>query len=223
MPVAIFNLDNTLLTNDSDFLWGEYLVEHNLVDPLDYEEKNRQFYEDYQQGILDINSYLRFSLRPLTQFPLQQLHQWRADFVDQMIRPLVAPGTPALLEHHRQRGDTLLIISATNLFITEPIAQLLDVPHILSTVPEIKQGKYTGDFIGTPTFQQGKVTVLQQWLKEQDLDLDGSSFYSDSHNDLPLLELVEYPVAVNPDEILLARAEQSQWPVMDLRKEMVSN
>lgn len=217
MPVAIFDLDNTLITSDSDFLWGEFLVEHNIVDPLEYEQKNRQFYEDYQQGRLDIESYLRFSLKPLARYPLPQLHQWRAEFIQQIIEPLVAPGTPALLDEHRQRGDTLLIISATNLFITEPIAELLEVPHILSTVPEIRQGRYTGDFIGTPTYQHGKVTVLQQWLEQQQMDLNGSSFYSDSHNDLPLLELVDHPVAVNPDDILQKHAQLQQWPIIDLR------
>ena len=125
----------------------------------------------------------------------------------------MAPGTPALLDKHRQRGDTLLIISATNLFITEPIAQLLEVPHILSTVPEIKQGRYTGDFIGTPTYQHGKVTVLHQWLEQRQMDLNGSSFYSDSHNDLPLLELVDHPVAVNPDPRLRRLATRRGWPI----------
>ncbi len=219
MPLTLFDLDNTLITNDSDFLWGEYLVEHNIVDPLEYEEKNRQFFEDYEQGHLDIDSYLRFSLKPLAQHTVEKLYAWRADYVQTVIQPLVAPGTPALLEKHRQKGDTLMIISATNLFITEPIADLLEVPHILATRPEKIDGRYTGNYLGQPTFQHGKVLALQNWLNENNMDLAGSTFYSDSHNDLPLLEQVDNPVAVNPDDRLLAISRSRGWPVMDLRQE----
>ncbi len=219
MPLTLFDLDNTLITNDSDFLWGEYLVEHNIVDPLEYEEKNRQFFEDYEQGHLDIDSYLRFSLKPLAHHTVEKLYAWRADYVQTVIQPLVAPGTPALLEKHRQKGDTLMIISATNLFITEPIADLLEVPHILATRPEKIDGRYTGNYLGQPTFQHGKVLALQDWLNENNMDLAGSTFYSDSHNDLPLLEQVDNPVAVNPDDRLLAISRSRGWPVMDLRQE----
>ena len=217
MSLTLFDLDNTLITNDSDFLWGQYLVEHNIVDAQEYEDKNRQFFEDYEQGHLDIDSYLKFSLKPLTQHSAEQLYQWREHYVSNVIEPLIAPGTPALLERHRQQGDTLMIISATNLFITEPIARLLDVPHILSTRPEKINGRYTGNYIGQPTFQQGKVLALQAWLEQHGMDLSGSTFYSDSHNDLPLLEQVENPVGVNPDEQLLAICQEREWPVMDLR------
>ncbi len=218
MALTLFDLDNTLITNDSDFLWGQYLVDHNIVDPQKYEEKNRQFFEDYEQGKLDIDSYLRFSLEPLTQFPLDQLYQWRAHFVESVIQPLIAPGTPALLEKHRAQGDTLIIISATNLFVTEPIAALLGIEHILSTVPEMVDGQYTGNYLGTPTFQQGKVSALKQWMQQHDENLSGSSFYSDSHNDLPLLEQVDFPVAVNPDDRLFEVATQRNWPIIDLRR-----
>jgi HAD superfamily hydrolase (TIGR01490 family) len=218
MPLSIFDLDNTLIINDSDFLWGQYLVEHNIVDPVKYEEKNRQFYEDYEQGLLDIDSYLRFSLEPLTQFPLDQLYQWRSHYVETVISTLIAPGTPALLQKHREQGDTLIIISATNLFITKPIADLLGIEHVLSTEPEMVNGQYTGNYIGTPTFQLGKVTALQSWMEQHNESLAGSSFYSDSHNDLPLLEQVEFPVAVNPDDRLAQTAQQRNWPILDLRK-----
>lgn len=218
MPITIFDLDNTLITNDSDFLWGQYLVEHNIVDPFEYEEKNRQFFEDYEQGNLDIDRYLKFSLKPLTMFPVQQLQKWREDYVQTVIKPLIAPGTPPLLDKHRQQGDVLMIISATNLFITQPIAQLLEVPNILATRPEKINGVYTGNYVGTPTFQQGKVNALNEWLDSRKMDIKGSTFYSDSHNDIPLLEQVEFPVAVNPDEILQQHAEQLNWPVIDLRK-----
>jgi HAD superfamily hydrolase (TIGR01490 family) len=218
MALSIFDLDNTLITNDSDFLWGQYLVDNKIVDPLEYEEKNRQFYEDYEQGNLDIDSYLRFSLEPLTQFPVQQLYQWRADFVENTIKPLIARGTPALLQKHRDQGDTLMIISATNLFVTEPIAELLGIQHIISTKPEMIDGKYTGNYLGIPTFQQGKVNALREWMSQNQLNLYGSSFYSDSHNDLPLLDEVDYPVAVNPDDRLAQIANERNWPVIDLRK-----
>lgn len=218
MPLTLFDLDNTLITNDSDFLWGQYLVDNNIVDPHQYEEKNRQFFEDYEQGNLDIDSYLRFSLEPLTQFPLKQLYQWRAHYVESIIQPLIAPGTPALLQKHRAQGDTLLIISATNLFVTQPIAELLGIEHIISTIPEMINGQYTGNYLGTPTFQQGKVSALEEWMNKHGHTLAGSTFYSDSHNDLPLLEQVDHPVAVNPDERLAQIAGKRNWPIIDLRK-----
>ncbi len=218
MALTLFDLDNTLITNDSDFLWGQYLVDNNIVDPLKYEEKNRQFFEDYEQGNLNIDSYLRFSLEPLTQFPVKQLYQWRAHFVESVIEPLIAAGTAALLQKHRKQGDTLIIISATNLFVTEPIAELLGIEHIISTIPEMINGKYTGNYLGTPTFQQGKVSALEEWMNKNRQTLAGSTFYSDSHNDLALLEQVEYPIAVNPDERLAHIAGERNWPIIDLRK-----
>lgn len=217
MPLTIFDLDNTLITNDSDFLWGQFLVENGIVDPLEYEQKNRQFFEDYEQGCLDIDSFLKFSLKPLSEHTTQQLYQWRTEFIEQVIQPIIAPGTPALLEKHRQQGDTLMIISATNLFITQPIAELLDIPNILATQPEISNGTYTGNYVGIPTYQQGKVDALQQWMNKTGLDLSASYFYSDSHNDLPLLHLVDNPVAVNPDNQLKKIALAQQWPIVDLR------
>lgn len=217
MPLAIFDLDNTLLTNDSDYLWGQFLVDQQIVDPKQYEEKNRQFFEDYEHGTLDYDQYLRFALEPLTLFPTDQLNAWRQQFVEQRIKPIVAPGAPALIQQHRDLGDTLMIISATNLFITQPIADLLGIPFILATEPEVKDGQYTGNYLGIPTFQQGKVSALQEWLKTHQQSLIGSTFYSDSHNDLPLLEQVDHPVAVNPDETLERVAVERRWPVLDLR------
>ncbi len=217
MALTLFDLDNTLITDDSDYLWGQYLVETGIVDPLDYAEKNRQFFEDYEQGHLDIDQYLKFSLKPLSLHNMQQLNKWRTNYIDTVIRPLVATGTQKLIEKHRSQGDTLMIISATNLFITQPIAELLEIPNILATRPEIKNGSYTGNYTGTATFQEGKVTALKEWLKENNMDLSGSTFYSDSHNDFPLLEIVEYPIAVNPDEILQQTAKKNNWPIIDLR------
>lgn len=217
MPLTIFDLDNTLITNDSDFLWGQFLVENGIVDPLEYEHKNRQFFEDYEQGCLDVDSFLKFSLKPLSEHSTQQLYQWRTEFIEQVIQPIIAPGTPALLDKHRQQGDTLMIISATNLFITQPIAELLDIPNILATQPEIFNGAYTGNYVGIPTYQQGKVDALQQWTNINGMNLSGSFFYSDSHNDLPLLHLVDNPVAVNPDHQLEKIAQEQHWPILDLR------
>ena len=222
MPLSLFDLDNTLITGDSDYLWGQYLVENNIVDRTLYAEKNRQFFEDYEQGVLDIDRYLKFSLEPLTKFPCEQLYLWRNDYVQSVIKPLIATGTPALLQHHRERGDTLVIISATNLFITQPIAELLDVPHILSTEPEMIEGQYTGNYLGIPTFKQGKVKALEHWMHIHNKTLAGSSFYSDSHNDLPLLERVNYPVAVNPDPKLLSISQQREWPVLDLTQDFAT-
>ena len=219
MALAIFDLDHTLLNGDSDYLWGEYMVAHDIVDAETYRSQNQQFLEDYQCGQLDNEIYLEFALKPLSRHSIEQLTIWRADFVENWIRPIIAKSTPGILEKHRNRGDTLLVISATNLFVTAPIAKLLDIPHILATEPEIMDNRYTGRYLGTPTFKEGKVTVLQTWLKNQPLSLDGSFFYSDSINDLPLLEQVTTAVTVSPDAALLAIAEQKGWPVIDLEEQ----
>ena len=145
------------------------------------------------------------------------IYEWRKDYVESWIKPIIATGTPALLDQHRKQGDTLIIISATNFFITEPIAELLDIPLLLATRPEIIDNRYTGKYIGTPTFKEGKVAVLNEWLEQKKYSLEDSYFYSDSINDLPLLEQVGHPVAVNPDDALSDIALKRQWLVMDLR------
>jgi HAD superfamily hydrolase (TIGR01490 family) len=218
MTLAIFDLDHTLLNGDSDYLWGEYMVDKGIVDEQQYRQRNQVFYEEYQQGKLDNETYLAFALEPLTRYSIEQLHAWRADYVDTWIRPIVVPGARRLLEEHRGRGHELIIISATNLFVTEPIAALLDVPTVLSTEPEIVDNRYTGRYLGTPTYQQGKVTVLDQWLRETGRDLEGSFFYSDSINDLALLERVDNPVAVHPDAELEDIARNRNWKIIDLRQ-----
>jgi len=218
MALAIFDLDHTLLNGDSDYLWGEYMVTNGIVDKAEYQRLNQSFLEDYHRGELDNERYLGFALHPLTQHPIEALHEWREDYVESWIKPIIATGTPALLNRHREQGDTLIIVSATNFFITEPIARLLDIPNLLATRPEIIDNRYTGKYLGTPTFKEGKVTVLDEWLIEQAHSLDNSYFYSDSINDLPLLEQVSHPVAVNPDDALAEIARQRQWPVMDLRR-----
>ena len=217
MTLAIFDLDHTLLDGDSDYLWGEYMVEKRIVDAAEYRRRNLVFYEEYQRGELDNERYLEFALEPLTHHPVEDLYAWREDYVKNWIEPIVAPGAAGLLQQHRRQGHELLIISATNLFITEPIAALLQVPNILSTEPEIVNNRFTGRHLGTPTYREGKVTVLRDWLERSGHDLEGSFFYSDSINDRALLELVENPVAVHPDEELKKIAESRGWKIIDLR------
>jgi HAD superfamily hydrolase (TIGR01490 family) len=218
VALAMFDLDNTLLAGDSDFLWGQYLVEQGLVDAAEYEAANRRFYQDYLDGALDIHAFLAFSLRPLSQHEPDLLHSWRRHFVAQKIHPILLPAAKELIDEHRRRGDTLLIVTATNRFVTEPIAELLGVEHLLATAPELVDGRYTGGFTGIPTFQAGKVHALERWLEEHRMSLEGSWFYSDSHNDLPLLKHVDHPVAVDPDPTLRAHAERHGWPIVSLRE-----
>lgn len=217
MALAIFDLDNTLISGDSDHGWGQFLVENQLVDAQLYKEKNDYYLEQYQLGQLDILEYLEFSLNALTQFPKEQLFALRETFVKQDILPLITQKSRDLLQKHREAGDYLLIITATNLFVTEPIAQELGVDDIIATEPEVIDGQYTGKIAGIPSFQEGKVKRLAAWLEEKGLSLDGSYFYSDSHNDLPLLKQVDNPVAVDADETLTAYAQQHNWPIISLR------
>jgi len=218
VALAIFDLDNTLIAGDSDHGWGEFLVEQGLVDPQLFKEKNDYYYEQYQLGQLDILEYLEFSLQPLTQYPLETLHQLRAQFVQEKIRPIIPQASRDLLQKHKEQGDYLLIITATNLFVTQPIAEELGVDHIIATEPEQVNGQYTGKVAGIPSFQDGKVKRLSHWLQASGLSLEGSYFYSDSHNDLPLLKQVDHPVVVDADDTLLEYANQHQWPVMSLRE-----
>ena len=217
MPLALFDLDNTLLAGDSDYAWGEFLVQQKKVDPDHYARMNEQFYEDYQQGKLDIFEYLRFALAPLAALEPQELLELQRKFMDEVVSKMWLPAAEALVEQHRVAGDQLMVISATNRFIVEPICQRFGISEIIATDPEQKDGRYTGGVVGVPSYQQGKVTRLQQWLEEKGETLEGSYFYSDSINDLPLLKVVDHAVAVNPDALLLAEAKQRAWPVLDLR------
>lgn len=217
MTLAIFDLDNTLLGGDSDYLWGCFLVERGIVDAEHYEAENARFYRQYQDGSLDIHEWLAFQLRPLAEHDTDYLYALRRRFLDEKIRPIMLPAAEALLARHRDQGDTLLIITATNSFITRPIAELLAIPHLLATEPRFTAGRYTGEVEGTPCFREGKVIRLREWLAEHKLDLDQSWFYSDSHNDLPLLNLVAHPVAVDPDPVLTREAEARTWPIISLR------
>ena len=217
MPLAIFDLDTTLLDGDSDYLWGVFLAERRVVDPDHYERENARFYAEYKEGRLDIHEFLRFSLAPLARHAPAALAAWRAEFLATRIEPIVLPKAVALVEGHRAAGDTLLIVTATNRFVTAPIAARFGIPHLIATEPEVRDGRYTGEVEGVPSFREGKVVRLEQWLDAHGQTLDGSRFYSDSHNDLPLLERVDHPVAVDPDPTLAEHARRCGWPVLSLR------
>ncbi len=217
MALAIFDLDNTLIAGDSDHTWGDFLIKLGVVDKDEHKTTNDQFYEDYLRGELDIFSYVRFATRPLTCHPLEQLHNWREQFIREAITPMLLPKADNLLQKHRNQGDFLLIITATNRFVTEPIANILGVDDLIATELEMKDGTYTGEVEGVPSYQEGKVTRLGQWLEQHPFDLSGAYFYSDSHNDIPLLDKVGNPVVVDGDRQLLEYAERKSWPIMSLR------
>jgi len=217
MPLAIFDLDNTLLDGDSDYLWGVFLAENGIVDRDHYERENERFYREYKEGRLDIHEFLRFSLAPLARHSPEELGRLRDRFVREKIDPIVLPKARALVEQHRRAGDRLLIITATNRFVTAPIAARLGIDDLIATEPAMRDGRYTGEPDGVPSFREGKVIRLEQWLAAHDCRLADSCFYSDSHNDVPLLERVERPVAVDPDPQLAAIACERGWPVLSLR------
>ena len=217
MSLAIFDLDNTLLDLDSDHAWGEFLIEQGAVDATTYRDANERFYQQYQDGTLDIMAYLALALKPLAENTPEQLAAWHQQFMASKIEPHILPKAEELLARHRTKGDTLLIITATNRFITGPIAERLGVDDLIAVEPEMVDGRYTGRVDGVPSYREGKVTRLQAWLEAQDLTMDGAWFYSDSHNDLPLLEKVEHPVAVDPDDTLRQVAEERNWRIMSLR------
>jgi HAD superfamily hydrolase (TIGR01490 family) len=217
LPLALFDLDNTLLAGDSDYLWGQFLVEQGIVDRDHYAHENERFYRDYHAGRLDIRAFLRFALRPLAAHPVAALHAWRETFLREKIDPVILAPARALVERHRATGDELLLVTATNAFVTAPIAERFGIPHLIATEPEQVNGRYTGEVAGTPAFREGKVERLDAWLAQTGHGLAGSTFYSDSHNDIPLLERVDHPVAVDPDPQLRAYAHQRGWPVISLR------
>lgn len=215
--LALFDLDNTLLAGDSDHAWGDYLCERGILDGIAYKTRNDEFYQDYLAGRLNIQDYLNFSLEILGRTETLQLDQWHREFMRDCIEPIILAKGEALLAEHRAAGDKLLIITATNRFVTGPIARRLGVETLLATECEMQDGRYTGRTTDVPCFREGKVTRLARWLEESGLSLEDSSFYSDSLNDLPLLEQVTRPVAVDPDPKLRTEAEKRGWPVISLR------
>ena len=218
MALAIFDLDNTLIADDSDYLWGEFVCEQELVDVETYRKGNAYFHQQYGQASLDIYEYLNFALEPLTRYSMGELKQYHELFMEQHIRPIMLEKARAMLQKHRDQGDHLMIITATNRFVVEPIADEFGVDTLLAIELEIKDNRYTGKVAGTLTFQDGKVTRLQEWLTENpEFSMEGSYFYSDSKNDLPLLQKVDFPFAVNPDPELERTARENDWPVLNLR------
>ncbi len=217
MSLAIFDLDNTLLGGDSDHAWGEFIVAQRIVDPEAYQAQNDRFFNDYLAGKLDIQVYLNFCLQLLGEHEPAQLDVWHQQFMAEKIMPIMLPKARELIEQHRAAGDTLMIITATNRFITAPIARALDIDILLATECERDGQRYTGRTTDVACFREGKVTRLRRWLLENNRSLEGSYFYSDSHNDLPLLSMVDHPVAVDPDDTLKAHAEAQGWPIISLR------
>lgn len=219
--LALFDLDHTLIAGDSDFEWPRFLIQRGILEQARYDERNNHFYEQYRQGTLDIHEYLAFALEPLKRFSRAELDALHADYLEQHIKPIITRKARELLAAHAAQGDEIIIITATNRFITGPIARELGVEHLIAIeLEEEEDGRFTGRVSGVPSFQQGKITRLQQWLDERGLSMDSyeqSFFYSDSHNDLPLLKLVDQPVAVDPDDTLRAHAEQQGWRVISLR------
>ena len=217
MSLAIFDLDNTLIGGDSDFLWGEFIGEEGIVDANAYRKKNEYFYQQYDLGTLDIYAWLEFCLEPLTRYSMTELQELHHRFMIQKIEPILLDKAQNCINRHKERGDTVLVITASTSFVTAPIVKKYGINHLLATEPEIKAGRYTGGVSGIPCFQAGKIDKLMPWLQKNEETLTGSTFYSDSHNDLPLLELVDNPVAVNADKILTKIAEKKGWEVLNWR------
>jgi HAD superfamily hydrolase (TIGR01490 family) len=220
MNLVLFDLDNTLLTGDSDFQWAQFLIEQRVLDREVYEARNIEFYEQYKAGTLDIHEFLDFQLKPLSRHPRSQLDAWRQEFMQQKILPLITLQARELIKRHLLGNNLCVIITATNRFVTGPIARALGVSHLIATEPEQMNGEFTGQVSGLPCFREGKITRLESWLDEHNLTWMSfleSWFYSDSLNDLPLLNRVTHPVAVDPDATLKAHAEENGWPIISLR------
>jgi len=225
MRLALFDLDNTLLACDSDYEWGQFLVDRGVLERATYEAQNRAYFDQYAAGTLDIHEYLGFALRPLAEHRPEDLARWHVQFMRERIVPAITPQARQLVRSHLGEGDLCAIITATNSFVTAPIAREFGVPHLIATEPELSGGRYTGRVAGTPCFRDGKLLRLDEWLAalgRRFADFPDSTCYSDSHNDLPLLERVRRPVAVDPDAQLAAEARKRGWPVISLRPGKIS-
>jgi HAD superfamily hydrolase (TIGR01490 family) len=220
MNLAIFDLDNTLLDGDSDYNWGIYLVKKGYLDEEEYKVKNQKFFEEYQHGKLDIFAFAEFQFQFLKNNTRKFLNDVRSDYIDEIIKPMVLKKAVDLVSQHKEAGDSLLIITATNSFITKPIGELFGIENLIGTDPEEHLGEFTGKVKGTPSFKEGKVTRLFDWLDARDFkltDFEKTFFYSDSHNDLALHEVVNNPVVVTGDKILLEKAKEKNWPTLNLK------
>ncbi len=220
MDLVLFDLDNTLLAGDSDFAWAQFLIGKGVLDREVQEAKNIAFYEQYKNGTLDIHEFLDFQLAPLARHPREQLDMWHREFMEQSIRPMITPKARALVEQHRSSGAMVAVVTATNSFVTGPIVREFGIPHLIATIPAQENGQFTGKPRGTPSFKAGKIERVDAWLESlglHDGSFDSTWFYSDSHNDLPLMQRVQQPVAVDPDDTLRAYAANHAWPVISLR------
>lgn len=220
MNLALFDLDNTLLSGDSDFEWSQYLIDQGVLDRELFEAKNLQFYEQYKAGTLDIHAFLDFQLKPLSRHKRTELDKWHKNFMRAKVRPMMSEAGKKLVANHRAAGDVCVIITATNSFVTAPIAHEYGVEFLIATEPEQKDGEFTGGVVDVPSFREGKITRLEAWMKKHGWTWGSfmdSTFYSDSLNDLPLLTLVKNPVAVDPDDTLRAHAEEHGWRIISLR------
>ncbi len=219
MQLSLFDLDHTLLPLDSDYEWARFLIRMGAIDGERYEAENERLFREYQEGTLDIAESLAFLLAPLAAFPLAELEAWHAQFMEEVIRPAIRPSAKALVARHQDRGDLCAVVTATNEFVTTPIAREFGVPHLIATTIESVDGRFTGRPRGTPSFREGKIVRTEQWLGELGHDFSSFSdswFYSDSANDIPLLLRVTRPVATNPDPRLAAFAQERGWPTLRL-------
>ena len=219
MQLALFDLDHTLLSGDSDYEWTQYLVSKGIVDRTTHEARNAEFYEQYKPGIMDIHEFLDFQLRPLADHTRADLEAWHADFMETQIRPRLSQKARDLVKKHLDAGDICAMVTATNSFVTGPIARELGIPHLIATIPAQEDGRFTGKPRGLPSFREGKIARVDAWLESMGLwwnNFQRSWFYSDSHNDLPLLLRVTDPVVVDPDATLRAHAEKAGWPILSI-------
>jgi len=220
LNLALFDLDNTILAGDSDYNWSRFLIQEGYLDGAIHAEKNEKFYADYKAGTLDIFAFVEFQFKPLARNPRTVLNQLLKKYVEEVIKPMITEKARALVKRHQDEGDLIIVITATNSFITKPIAELFGIENLIGTDPEEKEGEFTGKVSGLPSFKEGKVTRLESWLKGKNLSLasfEQSYFYSDSHNDLPLMQKVTHPVAVDSDDILSEYAKSKGWPQISLR------
>lgn len=220
MNLVLFDLDNTLLVGDSDFEWAQFLIAKGVLDREVHEARNQAFFDDYKAGTLDIHAFLEFQLAPLSRHPREELDRWHADFMATRIRPMIGVPARALVQRHLDDGSLCAVVTATNSFVTGPIAHELGIPHLVATIPAHENGRFTGKPRGTPAFKAGKIERVEAWLESLGLwwgAFDQSWFYSDSHNDLPLMSKVTRPVAVDPDDTLRGHARNAGWPIISLR------
>jgi len=220
MNLALFDLDNTLLSGDSDFEWAQFLIAKGVLDREVHAARNQAFYDDYKAGTLNIDAFLEFQLAPLARHERRELDAWQREFMATRILPMIGTPARALVRRHLDAGALCAIVTATNSFVTGPICREFAIPHLIATIPAQEGGRFTGAPRGTPAFRAGKIARVDAWLEELGLwwgAFDETRFYSDSLNDLPLLERVTHPVAVDPDDTLRAHAARKGWPILSLR------